>query len=144
GLPIKVRFQQPASTNYPGYLPDTSLLFANRGNGYSYGWDRDFSEDTRQSFPTSTNGNNSVPPDARFATFTHLNKASPPRIFEITIPNGNYGVYAVSGDPTAIDSIFAITVEGVLVVNGAPPGGGANWVDGTNTVTITDGRLTLT
>lgn len=144
GQPIKVNFVQPTSTNYPGYLSDTSLSFGDRGNGFSYGWDRDFSEDTRQSFPTTTNATQSVPPDQRWATFTHLNKASPPRIFEITIPNGNYGVYAVSGDPTAIDSIYKITVEGVLVVDGTPTGNGDNWRDGTNTVTVSDGRLTLT
>jgi hypothetical protein len=59
------------------------------------------------------------------------------------LPNGNYGVFAVSGDPTAIDSIYKITVEGVLIVDGTPfyPD---NWVSGSNVVTVTDGRLTLT
>src|SRR5205814_2172098 len=67
GMPIKVNFVQPTSTNFPGYLSDTSLSFADRGNGYSYGWDRNFSEDTRQSFPTTTNATQSVPPDQRWA-----------------------------------------------------------------------------
>ncbi len=150
GTLIKVNFQQPTSTNFPGYVPDTSLSFGTRTNatgapaGLSYGWDRDFPEDTRQSFPTTDNGSNSVPvPDQRYATFTHLNKASPPRIFELTLPNGNYGVFAVSGDPTAIDSVYKIAVEGVLIVDGTPSHPD-QWVSGSNVVTVADGRLTLT
>jgi hypothetical protein len=140
GTIVKVNFQRPASATPAGYLPDTSVSFGNRGNGYSYGWDRDFTQDTREEVG---GGSNPVAPDLRYATFTHLNKSAPPRVWEIILPNGNYSVHGVSGDATAVDSNFKITVEGVLVVDGVPDVSN-HWIEGTNLVTLTDGRLTMT
>jgi hypothetical protein len=48
----------------------------------------------------------------------------------------------VSGDAGFIDSVYRLTVEGVLVVNGTPTSA-AHWVEGVSTVTVTDGRLTI-
>ena len=40
------------------------------------------------------------------------------------------------------DGVFRTTAEGVLTVNGSPSTA-ARWVEGTSSVTVTDGRLTL-
>ena len=56
--------------------------------------------------------------------------------------NGSYIVRVVSGDPSNFDSVFRTTVEGVLTVNGTPTNA-TRWIEGTATVTVTDGRLTL-
>ena len=48
----------------------------------------------------------------------------------------------VTGDAAYFDSVYRIAAEGVLVVNGTPTTS-ARWIEGTATVTVTDGRLTL-
>jgi hypothetical protein len=52
-------------------------------------------------------------------------------------------VRIVSGDPSFVDSVFRVAAEGVLTVNGTPSAG-TRWIEGTRTVTVTDGRLTIT
>jgi hypothetical protein len=59
------------------------------------------------------------------------------------VPNGTYRVRAVAGDPSHVDSVYRLNAESVTVVNGTPTSA-ARWVDGTATVSVTDGRLTLT
>ena len=52
---------------------------------------------------------------------THLQKpANPDAVWEIAVPNGTYVVRVVSGDATNFDSVFRMTVEGVLTVTGTP------------------------
>ena len=48
----------------------------------------------------------------------------------------------VAGDPSHFDSVFRINVEGVLAVNGTPTTAN-RWFEGTVTVTVSDGRLTV-
>jgi hypothetical protein len=51
-------------------------------------------------------------------------------------------VRVVSGDPAYINSVYRTTVEGVLTVNGTPTTS-ARWIEGTSTVVVSDGRLTI-
>jgi glucose/arabinose dehydrogenase len=134
--PIRNNFPPTGAPVPAGYLADTGLVFANRGNGQSYGWTADNTAQTRD-----RNASNS--PDQRYDTLTHLQKAAyPDAIWEIAVPNGSYSVRVVSGDATNIDSVFRMTVEGVLTVNGTPTTT-TRWIEGTSTVTVTDGRLTI-
>ena len=48
----------------------------------------------------------------------------------------------MAGDPSFFDSIYKFNVEGVLTVFGAPTSSNP-WVEGTRTVTVSDGRLTV-
>ena len=48
----------------------------------------------------------------------------------------------VSGDASNFDSVFRMTVEGVLAVNGTPTTS-TRWIEGTVAVTVSDGRLTI-
>jgi glucose/arabinose dehydrogenase len=133
---IRVNFQPGGTPTYAGYLADTGLVYANRGNGQTYGWALDNQGQARDR-------NNAASPDQRYDTLIHLQKPeSPDAIWEIAVPNGNYVVHVVSGDADFFDGVFRTTAEGVLVVNGAPTTT-ARWVEGTATVTVTDGRLTL-
>jgi len=63
-------------------------------------------------------------------------------IWEIAVPNGTYSVRIIAGDPNYLDSIHRISAEGVLVVNAAPTST-ARWVDGTGTIQVSDGRLSI-
>jgi glucose/arabinose dehydrogenase len=133
---ILVNFQPAASPVPAGYLADAGLVFASRGNGQSYGWTQDNTAQTRD-----RNAANS--PDQRYDTLTHLQKpAYPDAIWEIALINGTYRVRVVSGDASHVDSVFRTTVEGVLTVSGTPTTS-TRWIEGTATVTVTDGRLTI-
>jgi N-acetylneuraminic acid mutarotase len=64
-------------------------------------------------------------------------------VWEISVPNGTYTVRIVAGDPGAYDSTYAIAAEGATIVSGKPTSS-VRWFDGTTTVTVADGRLTVT
>jgi glucose/arabinose dehydrogenase len=133
---ILINFQPAASPVPAGYLADGGLVFASRGNGQSYGWTQDNTAQTRDRNASSS-------PDQRYDTLNHLQKpAYPDAIWEIALINGTYRVRVVSGDPSNFDSVFRTTVEGVLTVTGTPTTS-TRWIEGTSTVTVTDGRLTI-
>ena len=133
---IRVNFQPSTAPVPSGYLADSGLVYAARGNGQTYGWNADNSAQTRD-----RNAANSA--DQRYDTLTHLQKpAVPDGVWEIAVPNGTYVVRVVSGDASNFDSVFRMTVEGVLTVSGTPTTT-TRWIEGTSTVTITDGRLTI-
>ena len=52
-------------------------------------------------------------------------------------------VRVVAGDPSFIDSTYVFAAEGTTVINGAPSST-THWFDNTVTVSVTDGKLTLT
>ncbi len=79
-------------------------------------------------------------------TVVHLQRAPvTDAVWEIAVPNGTYQVTAVCGDAGYFDSVYRLTAEGVVIVQGTPtstnrfvetPVGGV-------VVSVTDGRLTL-
>jgi hypothetical protein len=136
GFSVNVNFQ-PAGVPIPaGYLADTGAVFGNRGNGQSYGWNADNSAQTRD-----RNAANS--PDQRFDTLTHLQKGGNPNArWEIAVPNGTYRVRIVSGDASFFDGTFRLNAETVLALSGTPTSAN-RWIDSTVTVTVSDGRLSI-
>jgi uncharacterized repeat protein (TIGR03806 family) len=132
---VKVNFQTNTATLVSGYLPDAGLVFGNRGNGYSYGWDADNTANSRE-----RNSANSY--DPRYDTFNHLQKPGGGTMWEIAVPNGTYQVRLVAGDPDFFDGNFQLEVEGVLLVSGAPSLA-TRWVEGIGNVVVNDGRLTV-
>lgn len=136
---FSVNFGLASATDfYPGYLQDNSLVFADRGNGYTYGWDADNTANARERA-------NAASPDKRFDTLTHLQKQVPTRVWEIVVPNGNYVVHLVAGDPTAKDSYHRLLAETNLIVNTDVRTVSSNyaWAEGSGLVTVSDGRLTV-
>ena len=132
---VKINFQPTGAPVPAGYLPDDGPLFGNRGNGYTYGWNVRNTSFTRDR-------NSALSPDQRYDTLNHMQKSGGARSWEIAVPNGSYNVFVVSGDADHIDSVFRVNVEGVLTVSGTPTSG-SRWVSGTRTVTVSDGRLTV-
>lgn len=132
---IRINFQ-PASATVPGgYLVDSGATYASRGNGYSYGWDVSNTANTRDR-------NSSRSADQRYDTLNHMQKSGGGRVWQIGVPNGTYSVLVVAGDASANNSVFRINVEGVLTVSGTP-NTSTRWISGTRTVTVNDGRLTV-
>lgn len=130
---------QPANDPAPtplGYVQDVGALFANQGNGLSYGWNRDITPDGRWRKTT-------IAPDLRYDTFMHLQKALPSAIWEIEIPNGFYLVRIVSDDTGgAVDATYQFDIEGVITES--RPSVASQPAEFTNTCVVNDGRLTIT
>jgi hypothetical protein len=131
---IQINFQPNAAPSSPGYWVDAGSSFADRGNGYGYGWSSNNTTNTRD-----RNASNS--PDQRFDTFAFMQRNAARR-WEVAVPNGNYKVTIVAGDATATNSIYKLSAEGVLLVDGVPTSA-TRWFTGTATVQVTDGRLTI-
>jgi len=132
---VTVNFQ-PAGARIPaGYRADTGAAFGPRGGGLTFGWNVDNSANARDR-------NAAGSPDQRYDTLNHLQKPGGATRWEIAVPDGRYLVHVVAGDPSNTDSTFRITVEGRLAVSGTP-NAGRRWLEGTVSVTVTDGRLTV-
>ncbi len=131
-----INFQTATAPVPAGYLADTGAPFALRAGGLSYGWNVDNAANARDR-------DSSLSPDQRYDTLNHMQKPGGATVWELAIPNGSYSVHIVSGDATAVNSVYKIAAEGVLVVNGTPSTS-SRWIEGSKTVTVSDGRLTIT
>ncbi|MBA3332869.1 MAG: hypothetical protein H0U30_02660 [Actinobacteria bacterium] len=128
---------QPAGAAVPaGYLPDARAVLGLRSGGERFGWNADNTAQTRDRNATNS-------PDQRYDTLTHLQKpANPNAVWEIVVPNGTYTVRVVAGDAAHFDGVFRLNVEGVLALSGTPSAS-TRWFDVTSSVTVSDGRLTI-
>ena len=104
-FPVKINFQPAAAPVPSGYVVDSGAVYADRGNGYIYGWDANNSANTRDR-------DNPASPDQRFDTLIHTQKNGT-FTWEIEVPNGTYEVRLVAGDPSFFDSVYKVNVEGV-------------------------------
>ncbi len=134
--PVKINFQPSDAPIPAGYVVDSGEVFANRGNGYSYGWDADNSAAVRDR-------NSAAAVDQRYDTFAHMQLGGVNRKWEIAVPNGAYQVRVVAGDPDYYDSNDRLLADGALLLAGVPSAANP-WIDATRTVTVADGRLTIT
>jgi glucose/arabinose dehydrogenase len=127
----KVNFQPAAAPSYPGYLVDGGVVYGPRGNGLTYGWNV-------STISAAFDRNSRRSPDQRYDTLIAMQQI-PNAFWEIAVPNGTYTVRIVAGDPnTNKKPAYRITAEGVLTVSGS-----GRWVEGTQTVNVGDGRLTV-
>ncbi|HEY0550252.1 MAG TPA: hypothetical protein VGF13_11680, partial [Verrucomicrobiae bacterium] len=133
----------PAPTP-PGYLQDVGHLFADRSNGYSYGWS------TLGGTNITVDGRwrqSATSPDLRYDTFLHLMKGNlaDPSVgatWEIDVPNGLYLVHIVAGDASNFNSVYQFVVEG-SGTSAYQPAAAALWGEFFVNCTVADGRLTV-
>ena len=130
---VNVNFQPPRTTVPAGYVVDTGATFGDRGNGFTYGWDA--------ANTAYRDRNNTLSPDQRYDTLTHTQLYGT-RTWELVVPSGTYSVRLVAGDPSNTNSVYGFDVEGVNVAAGRPTST-SRWVEGTKTVAVSDGRLTV-
>ena len=126
---VGVNFQPAASAVPSGYIPDSGATYASR-NGFTYGWNAAITSATRDRNATS---------DQKFDTLIHTTG----KTWEIAVPNGTYSVKLVAGDPSYFDSKYAFNAEGILALSGTPTSGN-RFFTGTVSVTVNDGKLTIT
>jgi len=130
-LVVKINFQLDTAAVPAGYLMDCGQVFADRGNGYSYGWSADATADDRERSANS---------DKRYDTLVHFSKNAD-KTWEIALPAAKYNLFFVCGDPSNTDQTNTLDVEGVIVTD---PDGQDNFDEYTlNGVAVTDGRLSI-
>jgi hypothetical protein len=125
---VNVNFQTSGAPIPAGYLPDGGSTYADRGNGFFYGWSSNAAGGARDRNSHA---------DQRYDTLNHMNQLT----WEIGLPNGSYDVHAVFGDPSHTDSDNDVSIEGTDIID---PDGGDNFDEYDVTVTVNDGRLTIT
>jgi len=128
----------------PNYLIDDGSAFGDRGNGYRYGWVDPATGNPLSNTANGRNRNSSASPDERYDTFNHLwNGGDQHYNWEIELPNGNYFVLAMFGEPaataTANDNVW---IENVRFYD-PDPNKGAEWDLFMGVVAVSDGRLTI-
>ncbi|UCG48429.1 MAG: hypothetical protein JSU94_01385, partial [Phycisphaerales bacterium] len=128
---LRVNFQKSGAWIPSGFLPDYGDAFADRGNGYSYGWDIDITADARD---------RNLITDQKYDTLNHMQKAGN-RTWEIALPNGTYDLVIGMGDPSTADFINNIDVEGTVITDPDPYD---NFDEYSVSITVGDGRLTIT
>lgn len=127
-----VNFQPGGAPVPSGYLADTGAVYANRGNGHTYGWNADNRANARDRNATA---------DQRYDTLVSMQRNGN-FSWEMAVPNGTYQVHIVSGDPSATDSAYRVNVEGSLAVSGTPSAK-RKWFEADKTVVVGDGKLTV-
>ena len=137
-IAVKINFQPATAPTVAGYLVDSGLVYAARGNGFTYGWSGDV---------TDTSRDRNVLTDQLRDTLLHMQKPLVPNAsWEIAVPNGRYQVLLVSGDSAAnYDAVYRTNIEGVLGVSGTPTSA-TRFFDsgGSFQVQVSDGRLSVT
>jgi hypothetical protein len=127
-----INFAPSGAAGYSGYINDTGSTYASR-NGLTYGWSTSNSSNTRDR-------NSSKSKDQRYDSLAIIPSG---RSWGIAVPNGTYSVHIVSGDASYTDSSYKLAAEGQTVVSGTPTSTN-HWIEGTKTVTVSDGKLTVT
>jgi glucose/arabinose dehydrogenase len=124
-----INFQTDEATIPSRYLRDSGQTFAARGNGFSYGWSTDHSD---QAFERSAQ------PDQRLDTLIQFEAG---QYWEFALANGLYEVTVAVGDPANNDGVHTINVENVIFWDAEPDISTA--LQKTLQVTVNDGRLTI-
>ena len=127
---------QPGTAPVPaGYVLDAGALYGTR-RGLTYGWNVKNKSAVDRNSPKS--------PDQRYDTFTSLVVNRQQLRWELAVPNGTYSVHVVGGDPQAkaIGENVNIVAEGKRLVKGRTTAT-QRWLEATKTITVTDGRLTV-
>ncbi|GAB7044459.1 hypothetical protein JCM9533A_83100 [Catenuloplanes niger JCM 9533] len=143
---LKINFSDAATVPPTGYRRDFGEAFTTtRG----YGW---VALGTAVPLSLVGNGRNrgSGQPDLRLATLIHAQLpagsggVTTPGSWEAAVPNGAYTVTVAAGDAgTAVDSAHWVSVEDQNAVAAFVPTASGRHAVVTRTVTVTDGRLTV-
>lgn len=135
GTPMQINFQPASAPTVSGWLVDSGLVFGARAGGLTYGWN--------VALTATRDRNNPDSPNQQRDTLIHTQQYTTiAAVWEIVVPNGLYEVRLMAGDPNYFRSVYAFTVEGTLLLSGTPTSA-TRWIEATNTVRVSDGRLTV-
>ncbi len=128
-FPIRINFQLAGAPTPSGYVPDTGLTFRAQ-SGLSFGWNTNHADVTRD---RDLNANQLLD------TLSHIHAGG---TWELALPSGTYDVLASIGD-AGFASTHTLIVEGVTYWN-ARALSTNQFLSDTKTLTVNDGRLTVT
>lgn len=152
---LKINFSNAGTAPPSGYLKDFGEPYglrtgADQGSStYTYGW---ISPTTGNPADLTNQGRiRGGSLDVLLATIIHMEHPSTPPTgyWEIELPNDDYIVTISVGDGPVGSSpeVHRVNAEGVNIINDFVPSGPANsatrFFEGTGTVTVADGKLTL-
>ena len=155
---LKVNFSTADDQAPEGYLKDSGDAFADRLNGYSYGW-ISTSSDSPINLSANTRNRNLVNTSPLQNTIIHMqyqdvagaNGTPEEGKWEVEMPNGDYQVTIGAGDGgmdgSATIPSHTINAEGVNLISDFVPSGGpgqaTRFTSATVEVTVNDGKLTI-
>lgn len=148
---LRVNFQDSDAETPTGFLIDTgeafgssSQRFSFAGESYAYGW-FDSGSGAAMAAP-QTRDRDSVDSSLgrEWDTLNHMDPSEESEVFEwaTQLPNGDYRVHLVTGDPDYTDQETDVRIEGVEL-DGDDLGDG-NFHEYNVTVTVDDGSLNVT
>jgi phage baseplate assembly protein gpV len=161
-IDVKVNFGSVEVINVPDPLPETEYpegYELDFGDAYSdikgYGWITQESVGESNSTPIDITGNareRNLVDDYVADTLIHMqypeeienetaNKTA--AAWEYDLPNGFYEVTVSVGDAAFTDSIHVVNIEGIETISGFVPSSDQLFTTATNTVEVTDGKLTI-
>ena len=144
-ISAQISFCPTNATPPEGYIADNGDSFGPRTSGFIFGWNtnnRDFVRDRTEGRYKKDKPVKTADRRYDFLAYMDNEKMKSPAFWEMAVPNGTYRVHIVAGDSTKYDSIYGITAEGVIAIEGVPDTH-KRWFDSTVTVNVVDGRLTI-
>ncbi len=139
-IELHINFTSTTGDATPNYLNDVGLQFGFNGNWLKFGWN------THQ-IANGFDRDASNSPDERHDSFHSMSNTSGAIYWVIDLPNGNYSVHVIAGDPADTASSYKINVGtsssgGTTVINGHATAA-KRWLEGTTTVTVNNGSLVV-
>ena len=135
---VKINFQTQTVNNQAGAIPVPADFLADTGQVFAeargYGWNVDVSGETRDRDAVA---------DQLLDTLNHMQWGTSDRVWECAVINGDYRVTVSVGDASYPGGIHRINAEGITVISGFSGTTGDLFRQGSATVTVSDGRLTL-
>ncbi len=123
---------QPGTGAPQGTIADAGDAYADRGNGYAYGWSADNRAKMRD--------RNMV--ENQLLDTLALMQAGSNKSWELEIANGDYNITIASGDARYRDGVHDIYAENTRVMYGIQSSK-KQFLKVTRTVTVSDGKLTI-
>lgn len=132
--PVQINFQPAGMGTVPAHFrADLGREYGTRGNGLVYGWDRDIASQM-------VNRDNPRSPKGQYDTFARMDGGAS---WSIEVPNGRYYVTLVGGDVNYSEGQdLRMSIEGRHVLRGKP-GPTYEWIEGSDFIDVTDGKLTV-
>lgn len=123
---------QPAGSPIPvGFSVDSGETYS---SARGYGWT------TSPGSLGTRDRDNDAAPDQSYDTSILVNSTG---VWELSLASGTYQVKICVGDPWYASSTNVVSAEGIQIVNDTVSSGN-NFVEKSGTVTVNDGRLTIT
>uniref|UniRef100_A0A7S3A212 Glucose/Sorbosone dehydrogenase domain-containing protein n=1 Tax=Rhodosorus marinus TaxID=101924 RepID=A0A7S3A212_9RHOD len=152
---LSINFQSSSTSSCSAeVLADYGLPYAEKTNGFTYGW---LQASTLEPVDATANGRDrgeESDDSCLFRTFVHMQYGDccsdePSEgllqdiVWRIALPNGWYNVDVLCGEPTSLNSVHAITANGVAIIEPTEPTALVPQVEGSGLVLVSNEVLTL-